>query len=171
MVHPRQRSPHQRRAVGVGEAVGYAEGLYALLVGQQADGPRPVGAPEAAVEAVGVEDAAQGLPDVGVGEGFVGEGAGAGNLDDHVVQLRRGQHVGQVGEGLGRGRRHEGLGQAHVVYDDRGFGVAAGQLGEQGQFAGGHDVDRHAGPGAGAAPAVRLPMGRRCCHWRRAALG
>ena len=79
--------------VGVGQAVGYAEGFHALLVGEEADGAGPIRAPEAVVEAVGVEDEAEGLPDVGVGEGLLGQGAGAGNLDDHVVQLDGGQHT------------------------------------------------------------------------------
>ena len=34
-------------------------------------------------------------------------------------------------------------------------GVAAGQLGEQGQLAGGHDVDGHAGAGAGREDGVK----------------
>lgn len=59
VVHPRQRSAH-------------------------ADSAGPVGAPETVVEAAGIEAAAQGLPDVGVGEGLVTQGAGPGNPDDHV---------------------------------------------------------------------------------------
>ena len=84
VVHQCQRAAHQRGAVGVGQAVGDPERLHALLVGEEADGAGPVAAPESAVEAVGFEDVAQRLPDVGIGEGVVGEGAGAGSLDNHV---------------------------------------------------------------------------------------
>ena len=106
------------------------------------------------MEAEGVEYAAEGFPDVGVGEGFVGQGAGAGDFDGDVVQFGEGEDVGQVGEGL-RGRRgFEGLGEAHMVNDYLGVGVAAGQFAEQGELAGAHYVDGDAGPGAGGEDAV-----------------
>src|SRR3954470_24025705 len=76
-----QAVTHQGGAVAVAEAIGDAERLDAFLVAQHVDRARPVGAPHAALEPVGVEDAAERVPDVLVRELLVAEGAGAADLD------------------------------------------------------------------------------------------
>ena len=58
---------HERGPVAVRQAVGDAKSLDAFLVGQQLDGSRPVSSPHTAIEAKGVEDAEQRIPDVLVG--------------------------------------------------------------------------------------------------------
>src|SRR5215210_5716108 len=55
-----QRAAHQDSAVAVREAVGDAERLDALLVGQERHRPGPVRAPQAAIQPEGVEDAPEG---------------------------------------------------------------------------------------------------------------
>ena len=67
--------------------VGDAEGLNALLVGQQVYGAGPVGAPHATVQGVGVEDLCQWFPNVSVGERFVRECSRAGYFDSDIVEL------------------------------------------------------------------------------------
>src|SRR5205823_12333962 len=77
------RAAHQRGAIAVGQ-FRQAECVDPLCVGEQFDRTGPVGAPQAAVEAKGVEDAAERIPNVPIRERIVRECAGAGNLDDYV---------------------------------------------------------------------------------------
>jgi len=51
-----QRSSHQRCLVVLGQAFGVAERRDALLIGQHADRPRPVGAPHATIEPERIDD-------------------------------------------------------------------------------------------------------------------
>ena len=58
VINPTQGPTHERGLVAVRQAIGDTKRLDSLLVGQQLDGPRPVSAPHAAIEAECVEDAA-----------------------------------------------------------------------------------------------------------------
>src|SRR5690242_16621653 len=71
VIDPLKSVAHERRPLAVGQAIGDAKGLDALLVTQHSDGPGPVGPPHAAIKAKGVENAAKGIPDVFVRERFV----------------------------------------------------------------------------------------------------
>src|SRR5437879_2362380 len=55
---------HQHRPFAVAQAGGLAEGLDGLLVVDDRESAGPVGAPQAALEAPGVEQAAERIPDV-----------------------------------------------------------------------------------------------------------
>ena len=92
---------HQRGPIAVGEPIGDAEGIDPLLVGQQCDSAGPIGAPHAAIEAEGIEDARQRIPDVLVRVRLARERAGAGDLNRDVGVLGELQHLRQVGKGLG----------------------------------------------------------------------
>src|ERR1700691_4213176 len=85
VVDAAERVAHQPGAVGTGKTGRDAEGVDALFISEEGDGAGPVGAPEAAVEAESVEDAAERVPDVGVGKLLVRQRAGAADLDDDVV--------------------------------------------------------------------------------------
>ena len=73
-IDPLQRPTHQHRPVVVGQTVGDAERLDPLLVGQQPDRSGPVGAPQTAIEAKGVENTAERVPEVFAREGLVRQG-------------------------------------------------------------------------------------------------
>ena len=62
VVDASQGLPHQRSPVTVREAVGDAKRLHALCVGQQRHRPRPVRAPQAALQSERVEDALRADP-------------------------------------------------------------------------------------------------------------
>src|SRR5262249_23298624 len=64
LVHALQRASHQRALVAVRQAIAVAESVDALLVRQQFHRAGPVGAPHAAIDAEGVEDARERIPDV-----------------------------------------------------------------------------------------------------------
>src|SRR5262245_31234595 len=68
LVDSLQRSSHERRLVALRQASGIAERRDALLVGQHADGPGPVGAPHAAIQPERIDDPQHRLPDIVVGE-------------------------------------------------------------------------------------------------------
>src|SRR5205823_7855174 len=55
---------HQHRPFSVSQAVGLAEGLDGLLVVDDRESAGPVGAPQAALEAPGVEQTRERIPDV-----------------------------------------------------------------------------------------------------------
>ena len=55
---------HQRGPFRVTQAVSLQEGLDGLLVVDNSERARPVGAPRAAVETPGVEHASEGVPDI-----------------------------------------------------------------------------------------------------------
>src|SRR4051794_32382184 len=56
---------HQSRPLTVAQAVCLHEGLDGLLVIDNSERTRPVGAPQAAIQTPGVEDASKGIPDIG----------------------------------------------------------------------------------------------------------
>src|SRR5689334_19381854 len=64
LIHPLQGLAHQYGAVARGQPVGDEERVDALFVGQEPGRAGPVGAPQAAVEPEGVEDARERIPDV-----------------------------------------------------------------------------------------------------------
>ena len=128
VVNPRQAVAHQLGAIAVRQPVGDAERLDPLLVGQQRDRAGPVGAPHAAVEAKGVEDAAERIPDVLVWERLVRQGAGAADLDRDVGVRGQRQHLRQFGKGLRRRRRRGRLLQPEMVDHQLRVGVARRQL-------------------------------------------
>ena len=111
------------------------------LIGQQGDRPGPVGAPQAAIEAEGVEDAAQRIPDVLVGKRLVAQRAGAADLDRDVLVRRQGQQQRQLGPRLGRRRRHERLLQAEMIDHQGRVGIANGELSNLLQAPAAHQVD------------------------------
>ena len=102
---------HQLGAVAIRQPVRDAERLNPLFVGQQFDCACPVGAPQAAVEAEGGEDAAERVPDVLIGKRIVRQRARAGDFDRHIWVGRERQHFRQIGPGL-RGRRVLGNGKS-----------------------------------------------------------
>src|SRR3954451_21176603 len=93
---------HQHGPLGVAEALGLEERLDGLLVVDDGEGARPVGAPQAAVETPGVEHALERVPDVGERIRLLGQGAGAADLDHRVLALGEVQHLREVGPGLWR---------------------------------------------------------------------
>ena len=102
---------HERGALRVRERVRDPKRLNSLFVVQQLNRPRPVGAPQATVQAERLENLAHWLPDVRVWERLMGQCAGPGDLDGHIVVRCERDHVGQITEWLRRRRRQEGLGQ------------------------------------------------------------
>jgi hypothetical protein len=78
---------HQHRTLALAQAVGETEGLDGLFVVDDREGAGPVGAPQAAVEAPGIEHTGERVPDVWEGIGFLGQRAGAADLDHHVRAL------------------------------------------------------------------------------------
>src|SRR5262245_1458154 len=62
---------HQHRALTLAQAAGETEGLDGLFVVDDREGAGPVGAPQAAVEAPGVEHTGERVPDVWEGIGFL----------------------------------------------------------------------------------------------------
>src|SRR5947207_15792285 len=86
-----QRSSHERRLVILGQAFGVAEWCDALLIGQHADGPRPVGAPHATVQPERIDDPQYRLPDIIVWEGLVRYRAGTADLHPDVLVLSQGE--------------------------------------------------------------------------------
>src|SRR5438045_4330939 len=63
-----QRSSHERCLVVLGQAFGVAERRDALLIGQHADRPRPVGAPHATVQPERIDEPQYRLTDIVVGD-------------------------------------------------------------------------------------------------------
>src|SRR5262249_14108715 len=115
------------RAFALADAVRGAEWRDALLVIDDGKGARPVGAPQAAIDAPGIEHARQGIPDVGIRIGLLRQRAGATDLDDRVLALGKLDHLGQVTPRLGRRGRYTRLQKADVVDDEARIGVAIDQ--------------------------------------------
>jgi hypothetical protein len=123
VIDPLERLTHKQGPVTVGRAVGDAKRLDPLLVCQQPDRSDPVGAPHAATEAKGIEDAAERVPYVFVGEGLVRQGAGPADFHRDVVVGRQGQQLWQIGERLRRWWRLVRLWQAEVVDHQLRIGI------------------------------------------------
>ena len=98
-----------------GPLAGIAEGLDALLIRQQPNRSGPVGAPQTAIEAKRIEDAAERIPQVFVGEWLVRQGAGAADFNRDIGVYRQSQQLWQRGKRLHRCRWHLRLWQAKVV--------------------------------------------------------
>src|SRR5262249_56205803 len=79
------------------------------------------------VEARGIEDTSERIPDVGEWIRLLGQRAGAAYLDDHVLALGEVQHLRQVGPRLRRGRWRAGLHDTEMIDDEARIGVAIDQ--------------------------------------------
>src|SRR5256885_9042141 len=110
-----QRSSHQRCLVVLGQAFGVAERRDALLIGQHADRPRPVGAPHATIQPERIDDPQYRLPDIVVWERLVRHRAGTADLHPYVLVLSQGDQLGEIGPNVGGDRRGGWLCQAPRV--------------------------------------------------------
>src|ERR1700726_853995 len=110
-----QRSSHERCLVVLGQAFGVAERRDALLIGQHADRPRPVGAPHATIQPERIDAPQYRLPDIVVWEGLVRHRAGTGYLPPYLRVLSQGEQVGKIGPNVGWDRRGSRLQQAEMV--------------------------------------------------------
>src|SRR5437868_8801862 len=119
-----QRSSHERWLVILGQAFGVAERRDALLIGQHADRPRPVGAPHATVQPERIDDPQYRLPDIVVGERLVRHRASAADLYPYVLVLSQGEQLGKIGPNVGRDRRASRLQQAEMVDNDDRIAVS-----------------------------------------------
>src|SRR5271168_5008777 len=119
-----RRSPRARCLVVLGEAFGVAERRYALLIGQHADRPRPVGAPHATIQPERIDDPQYRLPNIVVWEWLVRHRAGTADLDPDVLVLSQGEQFGKLGPNAGGDRRASRLQQAEMVDDDNRIAVS-----------------------------------------------
>src|SRR5689334_13485140 len=78
---------HQHRPLAVAQTVGLEKRLGRLLVIDHGEGPRPIGAPQAALDSPGIEDALQRVPDIVVGKRLLRQGAGAADFDHRILAL------------------------------------------------------------------------------------
>src|SRR5580698_3692476 len=90
-----QRSSHERCLVVLGQASGVAERRDALLIGQHADRPGPVGAPHATIQPKRIDDPQYRLPDIVVWERSVRHRAGTTDLHSYVLVLSQGEQLGK----------------------------------------------------------------------------
>src|SRR6476646_1801712 len=119
-----QRSSHQRCLIVLGQAFGVAERHHALLVGQHADRPRPVGAPHATIQPERIDDPQYRLPDIIVWERLVRHRAGTADLHPYVLVLSQGEQLGKIGPNVGGDRRASRLQQAEMVDNDDRIAVS-----------------------------------------------
>src|SRR5262245_45014209 len=87
------RTAHQHRSFAVAQAVRLNEGLHRLLIVDDCERASPIRAPQAAVEAPGVEDAGERVPDVREGIRLAGQRAGAADLNYRVWAPGKVQHL------------------------------------------------------------------------------
>src|ERR1700724_155542 len=113
-----RRSSHERCLVSFGQAFGLAERRDALLIGQHADRPRPVGAPHATIQPERVDDPQHRLPDIVVWERLVRHRAGTTDLYSYVLVLSQGEQLGKIGPNVGGDRRASRLQQAEKGDND-----------------------------------------------------
>src|SRR5437763_16370489 len=88
-----QCSTHERCLVALGQAFGVAERRDALLIGQHADRPRPVGAPHATIQSERIDDSQYRLPDIVVWERLMRHRAGTADLHPDVRVLSQGEQL------------------------------------------------------------------------------
>src|SRR5256886_7196507 len=100
-----QGSSHERCLVVLGQAFGVAERRDALLIGQRADRPRPVGAPHASIQPERIDDPQYRLPDIVVWERLVRHRAGTADLHPYILVLSQGEQLGKIGPNVGGDRR------------------------------------------------------------------
>src|SRR5580658_5479687 len=67
-IDPLQRSSHEHRLVILRQPIRDPESLDPFPVGEERHGARPVRSPYAAIEAIGIDDARDRVPDVPIGE-------------------------------------------------------------------------------------------------------
>src|SRR3982751_3446215 len=123
LVDSLQRSSHESCLIGFGEAVGVAEWRDALLIGQHADRPRPVGAPHATIQPERIDDPQHRLPDIVVWERLVRHRAGTADLYPYVLVLSQGEQLWKIGPNVGGDRRASRLQQAEMVDNDDDIAV------------------------------------------------
>src|ERR1700730_2485024 len=152
---------HQRGPFSVAQAGSLQEGLDGLLVVDNSERARPVGAPQAAVETPGVEHASERVPDVRERVRLPGQRAGAGDLDHCVFALGAFQHLGEVGPGLRRRGWHARLQDSEMIDDEAHVGVAVDQRGARVDIAPEQDVDREIVSDGCAQDAVEAGVVRR----------
>jgi hypothetical protein len=75
---------HEHGLVAVGETIRDPKRLDPVPIRHHFDGAGPVGAPQTALQAEGVEDTRQRIPQVGKGKGGVRQGAGTADFHRHV---------------------------------------------------------------------------------------
>ena len=122
--------------------LGLEEGLDRLLVVDDGERAGPVGAPQAALETPGIEDAGQRIPDVRERIRLARQRAGAADLDHDVRAPGEFEHLRQVGPRLRRRRRHARLQDAEMVDDEPCVGMAIDQRGARLEIAPAQQVDR-----------------------------
>src|SRR5271167_5226923 len=152
-----QRSAHQRCLVVLGQAFGVAERRHALLIGQHADRPRPVGAPHATIQPERLDDPQYGLPDIVVWERLVRHRAGTADLHPYVLVLSQGEQLGKIGPNVGGDRRPSRLPQAEMVDNDDRIAVSLDVRQPFVQDAPARQIDRQTMFGSGSAKARFKP--------------
>src|SRR5260370_25436581 len=100
-----QRSSHERCLIVLGQAFGVAERRDALLIGQHADRPRPVGAPHASIQPERIDDPQYRLPELVVWERLVRHRAGTADLHPYVLVLSQGEQLGKIGPNVAGDQR------------------------------------------------------------------
>src|SRR5690349_8442747 len=160
LVHFLHRSSHQRCLVGLGQAFGVAEWRDALLIGQHADRPRPVGAPHATIQPERIDDPQYWLPDIVVWERLVRHRAGAAYLYPYILVLNQVEQLGKIGPDVGGDRRASRLQQAEMVDNDDRIAVSPDVRQPFVQDAPAKQVDRQTMFDGGSESAVQTGMVR-----------
>src|SRR5580700_6074668 len=150
-----QRSSHERCLVVLGQAFGVAERRDALLIGQHADRPRPVGAPHATIQPERIDDVQYRLPDIVVWERLVRHRAGTADLHPYVLALSQGEQLGKIGPNVGGDRRASRLQQAEMVDNDDRIVVSLDVRQPFVQDAPAKQIDRQTMFGGGSESAVQ----------------
>src|SRR5713226_3337733 len=153
-----QRSSHEHRLVALGQAFGITERRDALLIGQHADRPGPVGAPHAPIQPERIDDPQHRLPDIVVGERLVRHRAGAADLHPYVSISSQIEQLRQIGPDVGGNRRAGRLQQAEMVDHDDRIGVSLDVRQAFVQDAPAKQIDRQIIPGGGGESAVQTGM-------------
>src|SRR5580700_10878559 len=155
-----QRSSHERCLVVLGQAFGVAERRDALLIGQHADRPRPVGAPHATIQPERIDDVQYRLPDIVVWERLMRHRAGTADLHPYVLALSQGEQLGKIGPNVGGDRRASRLQQAEMVDNDDRIVVSLDVRQPFVQDAPAKQIDRQTMFGGGSESAVQSGMVR-----------
>src|SRR5205823_11647962 len=132
----------------------------ALLIGQHADRPRPVGAPHATIQPERIDDPQYRLPDIVVGERLVRHRAGAADLHPYVLVLSQGEQLGKIGPNVSGDRRASRLQQAEMVDDDDRIAVSLDMRQAFVQDAPAKQIDGQTMFGGGSESSVQTGMVR-----------
>jgi hypothetical protein len=118
---------HKHDSFAGAQAVSFQERLDGLLVIDDSESPRPVGALQAAVETPRIEYAKKQVPDIRERIRVLGQRAGAGNLDHGILPFGEFQDLWKIGPRLRWCWWHTRLHDTHVVDDEAHIGMAAYQ--------------------------------------------